>query len=582
MLVELEVRDFAIVDHLVCRLSPGFNVLTGETGAGKSIIVDAVAQLLGERSDSTTVRAGCERALVQGVFDLGGGWPRLTALLDAYGVPGEPRLVISREVSAAGGSTARVNGRLVPIRALAEIGALLVDIHGQSENATLKRASEHVGLLDRYAGLMPERERLAERVGALRRLEDELATLQQDEALLQRRAELLAFQAEEIRLAHLSEAEEADLLAERQRMLNAERLATLADRAYAALRDESGEGAAALDLVAQAVDAIESLARIDPDAESLRAALIAAGEVIAEQAGLLRAYRDHVEFDPARVEVVEERLVLISDLKRKYGADIPGVLTFADRAETELARITTSTERIAALESDRGRLLDEIGGLGGALSARRRAAGERLARGVEVELEALGMTGSRFEVALDRRPDPTGAPVDGERYAFDATGIDQVSFLVSTNPGEPVRPLVRIASGGETARLMLALKSMLSAADEVPCLIFDEIDAGIGGRVGAVVGRKLWGVGAGHQVLCVTHLPQVAAFGDTHLHVRKTLTDGRTVTAMSRVDGDLRVDELASMLGSDTAAARRNAEQLLQQAEVWKVTQRRERERDDR
>jgi DNA repair protein RecN (Recombination protein N) len=579
MLVDLDVRDFAIIDHIVCRLSPGFNVLTGETGAGKSIIVDAVGQLIGERSDSTMVRSGCERAVIQGVFDLGERSDRLALLLATYGVECEPRLIVSREVSAGGGSTARINGRLVPVKALTEVGQLLVDIHGQSENTSLKRPSEHVELLDRYAGLAPERATLADLVGRLRALESDLGALRQDETRLQHRADLLAFQVEEIGLARLSEPEEPELLAERTRLLNAERLALLADRAYADLRDDEGEGAGALDQVDQAVAALESLAQIDAAMDPVRAALTAAAEAMTDQAHVLRAYRDRLEFDPVRLEAVEERLAAIADLKRKYGQDIAAVLAFAVRAAEDLTHIQGAAERIAELEHARAALLTEFGALSGAVSARRREAGERLARAVEVELEVLGMPGSRFEVVLARRLDPDGAPVDDACYGFDATGIDDVAFLVSTNPGEPPRPLVRVISGGETARLMLALKAILTAADQVPCLIFDEIDAGIGGRVGGVVGRKLWGLAERHQVLCVTHLPQVAAFGDTHLHVRKALAAGRTVTEVMRMDGDVRVDELTSMLGSETNAARRNAEQLLQQAEVWKVTERHARSR---
>ena len=317
-----------------------------------------------------------ERAVIQGVFDLAGTVPRLAAILGAYGVEPEPRLIVSREVLAGGGSTARLNGRIVPVKALAEVAQVLVDIHGQSENASLKRAAEHVELLDRYAVLGDARQSLSEQVAALRGVESELVGLQQDELALARQAELLAFQIDEIRQARLSEAEERGLLAERTRLANAERLALLADRAYGALRDEEGERDAALDFVAATAEAVAALAEIDPELSGIETSLVGAAEALAEQADALRDYRDRIEFDPARLEVVEERLAALADLKRKYGGDIGAVLDCADRAEAELAGITGAEARIAELGTAREDLHAAIGRLAGDLSSRRRSAGE--------------------------------------------------------------------------------------------------------------------------------------------------------------------------------------------------------------
>jgi DNA repair protein RecN (Recombination protein N) len=574
MLVELDIRDFAIIDHLRLRLTPGFNVLTGETGAGKSIIVDAVSQLLGERADTADIRAGCQRALVEGVFEPGPAAARLQPAMAGYGIEPEAVLVLSREIAGGGRSLARVNGRAVPVKALSDIGQRLVDIHGQSENASLKREAEHIELLDRYAGLEEPRCELAEQVGHAVALARELAARQQDEALLARRAERLAFEVEEIGAAKPAVAEEEALLAERIRLANAERLAVLADGAYGALRGGGAHETGATDLLAMALKSLEALAQIDPALAPLHEALLAHSEQLSEAARRLLEYRDRLEFDPHRLEAVEERLAVMADLKRKYGPDIAAVIAHGEQAAAELEQISHSEEHIAELTTRHAAALAQIGELAADLSARRHEAAEQLARAVEAELAALGMPGSRFDVALERQPEAAGVPVGGERYAFDATGIDRVAFLVSTNPGEPPRPLVRVASGGETARLMLALKSILSAADDIPTLIFDEIDAGIGGRVGTVVGEKLWGLADRHQVLCVTHLPQVASYGDTHYHVRKRLADGRTATEVRHVDGEERVAELTAMLGTGTDAAGENALQLLQQSERWKRGQR--------
>ncbi len=572
MLLELEVRDFAIIERMRVRLGTGFSVLTGETGAGKSIIVDAVGQLLGERADTTMIRAGAETALIEGVFDPGPGSKMLDELLDEYGVESGPELILRREIHAAGRSSARINGRAVPVRALAEMGERLVDIHGQSESASLKREAEHVELLDRFAGLEEERSQLAQLVSEERDVLAELARLQRDEAELARRAALLAYQVEEIEAADLSTDEEDRLHEERLRLVNSEKLATLADGAYRALRGGDTEPGSALDGMAEAVALLDQLTEIDPSLEPRKRTVAGSLEALTEVASRLLDYRDALEFDPARLDEIENRLAGISDLKRKYGPDVEAVLQYAADAAEELVTLTSAEERIEVLSQQREQLLARIGKVAETLSDRRRMSATELAQQVEAEMESLGIPGSTFEVSLERQADPNGVPVGDERLAYDATGVDRVAFQVSTNPGEPARPLVRVASGGETARLMLALKRILITADRTPTLVFDEIDAGIGGRVGAVVGKKLWELALRHQVFCVTHLPQVAAYADNHYHVRKQVADGRTEALLAQVKGDDRVSELTSMLGTRTAVARESALQLLQQSEVWKAT----------
>lgn len=385
------------------------------------------------------------------------------------------------------------------------------------------------------------------------------------------------------------------MLEERLRLTHAEQLAALAGEALRALEEGEGEAPAALDLLGAALRALEGLVRIDPALEPQLQIAEGINYQVEELVRGLRDYQEQVEYNPQRLQEVEDRLALIHRLERKYGPTVPDVLAYAEKAARELARLTHSEERIAELQAQEERLLTELSELVLELSLRRREAAKRLAAGIEEELGDLRMEGARFGVDFRWREDPEGVPVTASqisnlksrisesvsqrisdlaegRFAFDSTGIDHIEFLVSPNPGEPLKPLVKIASGGETSRLMLALKTVLSRADETPTLIFDEIDQGIGGRVGATVGEKLWGLAVGtgpgglrHQVLCVTHLPQLAGFGDVHFHVEKVVADERTVTRVVPLQGQARVEELAQMLGASGEATYRSAEEILEQ-----------------
>ncbi len=595
MLAELHIRDLAIIDELQLHLDPGFIVLTGETGAGKSIIVDAVALLLGGRADATVVRAGADRAIVEGTFRLGPAErAAIDPVLEREGLEGDDPglLLLGREVRENGRTVCRVNGRTVTLALLREVAEGLVDIHGQSEHLSLLRVREHVNLLDRYGELGPLRAQVAEVVGQVRGMRKELADLMRSEQELTHRADLLKFQVEEIRAAALHPGEEERLLEERLRLANAEQLAALAGEALRALEGGEAEVAGVLDLLGTALRALEGLARVDPALEAQLRAAESANYQIEELARNLRDYQEQIEYNPQRLQEVEERLALVRRLERKYGATIPDVLAYAERAARELDAITHSEERIAELRAEEERLLARLAELAVDLSRRRREVAKRLAAGIEAELGDLRMEGARFGVDFQWREDAEGVPITqslisdlqlgesanqpisewiGKRVAFDASGIDHVEFLVSPNPGEPLKPMAKIASGGETSRLMLALKTVLSRADETPTLIFDEIDQGIGGRVGATVGEKLWSLAAGtgpgglrHQVLCVTHLPQLAGFGDAHLHVLKIVEGERTVTRVRQLKGKARVEELAQMLGASGEAAYRSAEEILE------------------
>jgi len=600
VLAELHIRDFAIIDDLQLSFAPGFSVLTGETGAGKSIIVDAVDLVLGGRADSTVVRAGARRALVEAVFRLNSRQrAALAPLLEREGLEADDvdLLLLGREVRLNGRNICRINGRSVPLRLLREVAEGLVDIHGQSEHLSLLRPREQLALLDRYGGLEPLCGRVAELVRRLRQVRRELAGLTLREQELVHRADLLRFQVDEISAAALRLGEEEELLEERLRLANAEQLAALSGEALRVLED-GGEGGLALqDLLGATLRTLEALARIDWTLEPQVRVAENLSYQVEDLVRSLRDYQDRIEHNPQRLQAVEDRIALLRRLERKYGQTVADVLAYAEKAERELDGITYSEERIAQLQVEEERLLGELGAQAVALSSRRQETAQRLAAAVEDELQDLRMEGARFGVGFEWRIDPRGVPlpdvapatrlqVSGigvevlERVslepeaplcvAFDASGIDRVEFLVSPNPGEPLRPMTKTASGGETARLMLALKAVLSRADETPTLVFDEIDQGIGGRVGATVGGKLWGLTRGRggeerQVLCVTHLPQLASFGDVHFHVEKVVRGARTVTRVRQLDGAARVEEIAQMLGASGEAGYRSAEEILDQ-----------------
>ncbi len=622
MLHELRIRNFAIIDQLELRFSTGLNILTGETGAGKSIILDALGLLLGNRAGSEWVRAGSEIAEIEGAFELVAGNEAaddVREILEREGIddPDAPTwLVVSREVRTNGRNVCRVNGRAVSVQILEEVTGRLVDIHGQGEHLNLLRPKTHLYLLDRFANFLALRKQVAVEVAALRTVRSELQRLRQDARTVAQRLDLLSFQVNEIFDATLKPGEDSELESERRRLANAETLMKLATASAAALHEGDYERPSAVDLVSEAVGQIEKLARIDPDMQQSATD----GQVLLEQlsdlARGLQDYAESLEVNPDRLAEIDERLEMIANFKRKYGDTIEQIIDFGKRAQAELDEIGNWEVKTADLEKQEERLLHVIGKLAAELSAKRRTAGEQMAKQVETELADLKMAKSRFGVLVAQRNEVDGACLpDGRRVAFDATGIDQVEFMISANPGEPLKPMAKVASGGETARIMLALKGVLTHADATPTLIFDEIDQGIGGRVGAIVGQKLWmltgqkqpevnrqklGVGEqkpegsnqktigsgkkprvselqspisnpqsaiSHQVLCITHLPQLAAFGDSHFTVNKQVIsvngEERTKTVVQTLDDESRIAELMQMLGAVSEAGRKSVEEMV-------------------
>lgn len=571
MLTELYIRNFAIIDELRLHFHSGFNVLTGETGAGKSIILDAVMLMLGGRADTTLVRSGAGEAYVEATFTLSDALKQIVApILEAEGLDAEAEehgdaVLLSRELRLNGRNICRVNGRTVNLSVLRDVAEPLIDIHGQGEHLSLLQPRSHLPLLDSYAGVQVERTALAQEIGALLEIRTELADLRQNERMLAQRADMLRYQIEEIEAAKLKEGEEEELRAERTRLANSEQLMKAASEAVNLLTGMDDESQAVADMLGQAERSLIQLTRYDetkgPLLERLQGLIYQLTEVSSE----LQSYLDEVEYNPSRLDFVEERLELLNLLKRKYGEEIGKILALRDRAKLELTRIDNSEERIAELVKTEETYLRRCGEMALALSKKRQAAAARLATAVVTQLADLQMDGAQFEVHFERVPQFDGLYVEGERLSFDKTGFDHAEFLISTNPGEPLKPMAKVASGGETARLMLALKTALAQVDQTPTLIFDEIDQGIGGRVGDVVGRKLWGLTAvaHHQVIVVTHLPQLAGYGDIHFHVSKAQADGRTTTRIKTLEGDGRVQELAAMLGTQGEHAVGGAESIL-------------------
>jgi DNA repair protein RecN (Recombination protein N) len=572
MLSELQIRDFAIIDNLALNFNAGFIVLTGETGAGKSIIIDAVEMLLGGRADTSLVRTGAEVAFVEGTFQLEASiQPSVEAILEREDLQAEPGSVhLSREIRREGRNICRVNGRVVTLALLSEIGERLIDVHGQSEHLSLLRVREHLTLLDRYANVDQVKQEFTALYMRLTALRRELALLREKEVNAARQIEFLTYQINEIEAAALKPDEEQALLEERTRLANAERLAQLSEQALAFLDNDIDTQASALDLTGRSFELLGQLKGID---ESLQDAVDRSQSVQDQLVDLvreLRRYRDSVEFNPQRLEQVEERLNLIQDLKRKYGDSVEAILSSAQMAQTELDQISHAEEQVEKLIQQEAVLLKDLGNSGALLSQKRRAAAEELGRSIEQELGDLKMAGAQFGFNLTWRDDPDGAPVENRRLAFTERGFDQLEFLVAPNPGEGLKPLVKIASGGETSRLMLGLKGVLAKADQTPTLIFDEIDQGIGGRVGAIVGEKLWRLAASHQVLCITHLPQLAAYGDQHIKVEKLIEGGRTLTRTRSLNPEDRIPEMATMLGDVSDANLESATDLLHSANAFK------------
>ncbi len=565
MLKELSIRNLAIIDSLELSFAPGFNVFTGETGAGKSIILDAVSLVVGAKSDPTMVREGTDRASVEAVFALNQEDAVLSGLLEREELIDDPEsneLTVTREIRAGGRSVARVNGHTVNIGILREIGQRLLDIHGQSDHLSLLEPASHTGLVDRFAGNRALLQQYREQLRRYRSVLNQLAALNKSEEEQLRQRDMLNYQIQELKSAALKEEEEELLMQERDRLANAENLSLSVQKALEYLEGRGAEGAGILDLAGMLQRTVEGISRIDGGMNSLSEEIASAVEELNDAVSVLRTYNDRLEFNPHKLEMLEERLHLIHTLKRKYGGSIAAVLAFERDAVEKLAQLDHASEVNGALLQEREQLKEKLTALADELSKTRRQAAGKIIGKMEKELNDLRMVSAKFDIQIEE---------GGPDAAFTENGRDQLEFLIAPNPGEGLKPLAKIASGGETSRLMLALKHTLAEADDIPTLIFDEIDQGIGGRVGSIVGEKLRALSRTHQVLCITHLPQLAAYNDSHFRVTKQVENGRTRTVVEQLDSEGNRQELAILLGSDITENLQAADAMIYAAHHGKM-----------
>ncbi|MFK8845811.1 DNA repair protein RecN [Streptomyces sp. Ac-502] len=574
----MRIRSLGVIDDAVVELSPGFTAVTGETGAGKTMVVTSLGLLLGGRADPALVRIGAKTAVVEGRIAVGRAAPAAVRAEEAGAELDDGTLLISRTVSAEGRSRAHVGGRSVPVGLLGELADDLVAVHGQTDQQGLLRPARQRQALDRYAGdavSVP----LAKYTAAYRRLRavaaelDELTTRARERA---QEADLLRFGLEEITAAEPQPDEDTELAAEAERLGHAEALASAAAAAHAALagNPEDLEAVDASTLVAGAHRALDAVRSHDPELAALTERLGEIGILMADVAGELASYADGLDADPLRLAAVEERRAALTHLMRKYGADIASVLTWAEESSARLAELDGDDDRIGELAAERDALRAELGELAQALTDAREASAKRFADAVTAELAELAMPHARVSVQISQTELPEtadksdGVEVGGRTVAYGPTGADEVELLLAPHPGAPPRPIAKGASGGELSRVMLAVEVVFAGSDPVPTYLFDEVDAGVGGKAAVEVGRRLARLARSAQVVVVTHLPQVAAFADRQLLVEKTHDGSVTRSGVTVLEGEDRVRELSRMLAGqeDSETARAHAEELLETA----------------
>jgi DNA repair protein RecN (Recombination protein N) len=565
MLAELRIKDLAIVDEIDIVFSRGLNVLTGETGAGKSIIINSVNMLLGDRTFDGLIRTGAEAATAEALFDIS-DHAEIEEKLRAIGVDDAKELLIKRMVASSGRSRVFVNGTLSTLALISRIGEILLSIYGQNEHQNLQRAERHLDILDEYGGLNAFRTQYEESFHEMDGLIRELQSLREAEDQLIKDRELMRFQSQEIAAAQLKENEEETLQEQRRILSNAEKLFERADAAETILYSGESSVSEKLHTVLQNV---EEIARIDPSIDSLAKTLESSIYQLEEVAYSLRDYRGKIEYDPDGLEAVEHRLDELQRLKKKYGPTIQDILQFKERVDDQLERLDSRDERTKTLEERLVKAQQKTIELGRTLSQKRKGAATAFERVMEEELGSLGMANTVFEVRFDvNRSVSREKWIDVVNVSLGPRGMDTAEFYISPNVGEEPRPLSRIASGGELSRIMLAIKRIIASAEPGQTLIFDEVDAGIGGAVAEVVGKKLKDLSSYHQVVCVTHLPQIACFADVHHRVTKSIRQNRTRALVEELDSQERIDEIARMLGGlrITEKTRAHATEMIENA----------------
>ena len=559
MLSLLHIENIALIQSADIRFEPGFNVLTGETGAGKSIVIDSIGAVLGERTSRELIRTGAKSALVTAVFTQVPPLP----WLEENGFPaGEEELLLQRELQGDGRNVCRIDGKLVTVAQLRELGRQLLNIHGQHDGQQLLDPASHLGYLDQFGGCQPLLEDYQEAYRKWHDIRREMDKLQMDEAERSRRVDTLNYQIQELERAQLKAGEDEELSARRTLLRSAGRLMEAVQSAEFALSgDEDRDGACSL--IAQAEGEVQGVSSNSPELGELSEKLTALRCAADDAADTLRDLSRSFDFSPGELDQVEERLDLLYRLRKKYGPTVEDMLSYLDRCRKELDQIQYADDTLARLEKDLKKAQQEAARRGESLSqARREAAGALQAR-VQEELRQLDMPKVQFQTEF--------TPKGGEA-GMDETGLDEVQFLMSANLGEALKPIQKVASGGELARIMLALKNVLAEGDQIGTLVFDEVDTGVSGRAAQKVAEKMAQVARGKQVLCVTHLPQIAAMADTHFSVQKGEREGRTYTRLERLDRSQRREELARLIGgaSITPSLLESAEELLRQAEQQK------------
>ena len=557
MLSDLRIKNLALVNDLSICFGPGYNSITGETGAGKSILIGALGLVLGERADRTLIRDGNDHCSVEAIIDVNSLGKAFHAYLEENGIESceQGQLFLKRSFSANGGNRQFVNGSPTTLTVLTSIGEWLVDIHGPHDHQSLLKAARQLDILDAYGGLNKQREVFAALIERQSDLAAQKTELIVDEDAYARELDLLRFQVAEIETAQLKPDEEPELEKAFQRATHSARLAELGAEARSIIDNTEP---CLTDLSAALGRALQEMAKIDPGAESLLAQQGSVSEQLGDLSISLISYTECLSLDTIQMKQIEERYNLVQVLKRKYGSTLSEVIDFGAKAVQRLASLEGRDEELARLNGEMAKLDNEIQALGQVLSSERKAVAPKLVKEAERQLNDLGFLQSRFKVKI---ADP-GEFTQGKTIVS-RTGFDQIEFLFAPNPGEPFKPLKAIASSGEMARVMLALKTVLAAQDRIPVLVFDEVDSNVGGETAGVVGEKMKQIGVKRQVLCITHLAPVAAAGNLHYLVSKKIVEGRTLTQVEPLGGEARVEELTRMLGGGGDAARSHAEALL-------------------
>lgn len=565
MLLELSIRNFAIIKEVTISFRRGLNILTGETGAGKSIIIDALGLLLGERGSVDFVRHGEKRAEVEGMFELPESSPALD-ICEHFGIPvdSDRILIIRRELSLQGKNVIRINGHLATLVMLRELGPWLVQVHGQHDAHALLQGDRHIEWLDAFGHdvLSRTKQEVAKLYEAYRKAKQELARMAKNERELVQRIDLLEYQLQEIEAAHLQPGEEEVLQQLRKKGMNAEKIVSGLQDAYHALSgDQRG-----LDWLGHAMAELERLLPYDESLQPVVESIQQAFYQVEDAVHTLRQLKDRQDFDPAQMAEVEQRLHLIQGLKRKYGKSVDEILQYAAQIQDELDEIRHYDNRLQQLEGKLQEVASDLAVEAGELSALRKQLAGTLSAEIERQLRDLHMERARFAVDIKRVEAEDGIEVDGTVCQVNEWGIDHVQFLIAPNPGEPLKPLSKVASGGELSRIMLAIKTILADADNVDTLIFDEVDTGVSGRAAQSIAEKLAHVARHRQVLCITHLPQVASMADEHYLIHKEVQGEETVTKVTLLSEEDRISELARMLGGAevTDTTRQHAKEMIQ------------------